>query len=49
MTLLWMLFAANGGTTAAAPLPAAAPTEIIVTGSRVATSPDDLAANGIVM
>jgi vitamin B12 transporter len=49
MTLLWMLFAANGGTTAAAPLPASAPTEIIVTGSRVATSPDDLAANVTVL
>src|SRR5690348_3229642 len=49
MTLLWMLFAANGGTSAAAPLPATAPAEIIVTGSRVATSPDDLAANVTVL
>lgn len=49
MTLLWMLFAANGGTSAAAPMPAAAPAEIIVTGSRVATSPDDLAANVTVL
>jgi len=49
MTLLWMLLAANGGTTAAAPLPAAPATEIIVTGSRVATRPDDLAANVTVL
>jgi outer membrane cobalamin receptor len=49
MTLLWMLFAANGGTTAAAPMPATAPAEIIITGSRVATRPDDLAANVTVL
>lgn len=44
MTLLWMLFAANGGTLAAAPQP-----EIVVTGSRVATAPEDLAANVTVL
>ena len=54
MTLLWMLFAANGGASAATPLPPVAPTaipptEIIVTGSRVATRPDDLAANVTVL
>jgi vitamin B12 transporter len=49
MTLLWMLFAANGGTTAAAPPPMAAPAEIIVTGSRVATRPDEVAANVTVL
>jgi outer membrane cobalamin receptor len=49
MTLLWMLFAANGGTTAAAPPPAAPSAEIIVTGSRVATRPEDLAANVTVL
>ena len=54
MTLLWMLFAANGGASAATPLPTVAPTalpptEIIVTGSRVATPPDDLAANVTVL
>ncbi len=40
-----MLFAANGGTTVALPAPAAPASEIVVTGSRVATRPDDLAAN----
>src|SRR5262245_58987502 len=49
MTLLWMLFAANGGTTAAAPPPASPPAEIIVTGSRVATRPDEVAANVTVL
>src|ERR1044072_5621941 len=50
MTLLLMLFAANGGTTAAAaPQPAAPSTEIIITGSRVATRPEDLAANVTVL
>jgi vitamin B12 transporter len=38
--LLWILLAANAGTPAAAPQP-----EIIVTGSRVATTADDIAAN----
>ena len=54
MTLLWMLFAANAGASAAMPPPAIAPAaippaEIIVTGSRVATRPDDLAANVTVL
>jgi outer membrane cobalamin receptor len=54
MNLLWMLFAVNGGTSAAMPpatvVPAATPpTEIIVTGSRVATRPDELAANVTVL
>src|SRR4051794_27568698 len=49
MTLLWMLFAANGGTSAAMALPTVPPAEIIVTGSRVATRPDDLAANVTVL
>ena len=44
MNLLWMLLAANGGTAAAAPQ-----TEIVVTGSRVATPADDLAANVTVL
>ena len=50
MTLLWMLFAANGGTRGRPPpAPADASTEIVVTGSRVATPPDDLAANVTVL
>jgi outer membrane cobalamin receptor len=49
MSLLWMLLAANGGTTAAAPQPAPPPAEIIVTGSRVATRPDEVAANVTVL
>jgi vitamin B12 transporter len=40
-----MLFAANGGTAVALPAPAAPQSEIVVTGSRVATPPDDLGAN----
>ena len=40
-----MIFAANGGTTVALPAPAAPQSEIVVTGSRVATPPDELAAN----
>ena len=38
--MLWMLLAANGATVAATPSP-----EIVVTGSRVATPEDDVAAN----
>jgi outer membrane cobalamin receptor len=38
--LIWILFAANGGVALPAPQP-----EIIVTGSRVATTPDNIAAN----
>ncbi|HLA74068.1 MAG TPA: TonB-dependent receptor plug domain-containing protein, partial [Steroidobacteraceae bacterium] len=38
--MLWMLLAANGATVAATPSP-----EIVVTGSRVATPQDDVAAN----
>src|SRR5688572_28462070 len=36
---------ANGGSAAALPQPAVSPAEIVVTGSRVATAPDDVAAN----
>jgi vitamin B12 transporter len=44
-TLIWMLLAASGPTAAAAtPQP-----EIVVTGSRVATAPDDIAANVTVL
>ena len=43
-----MLLAANGGTAVALP-PAAPQPEIVVTGSRVATSPDELAANVTVL
>jgi vitamin B12 transporter len=49
MTLLWTLFAANG---AALPPPAqpASPAEtVVVTGSRVATDPDDVGANVTVL
>jgi vitamin B12 transporter len=42
--LIWILFAANGGV--ALPAPQA---EIIVTGSRVATAPEDIAANVTVL
>src|SRR5215831_6141447 len=55
MTLLWMLFAADGGTSSAfaPPSPSTAfgqvQSEIVVTGSRVATKPDDLAANVTVL
>jgi outer membrane cobalamin receptor len=49
MTLIWMLFAANGGTTAAVPPSPAPAAEIIVTGSRVATPPGELAANVTVL
>ena len=42
--MIWILFAANGGVTLPAPQP-----EIIVTGSRVATTPDDIAANVTVL
>src|SRR5688572_2453154 len=49
MSLLWMLLAANGGTAAAAPQPANSQPEIVVTGSRVATPADDLAANVTVL
>jgi outer membrane cobalamin receptor len=42
--LIWILFAANGGVALPAPQP-----EIIVTGSRVATAPDDIAANVTVL
>src|SRR5215510_3985171 len=54
MNPLWILFAVNGGSTAAANLPANTqpvnvPTEIVVTGSRVATPPDDVAANVTVL
>src|SRR5688572_10376087 len=45
MSLLWIVFAANGGTPVALPAPATPQSEIVVTGSRVATPPDDLAAN----
>jgi outer membrane cobalamin receptor len=46
--LLWILFAANGG--ASTPLPSVPPQpEIIVTGSRVATPGDDVAANVTVL
>ncbi|MBC8027919.1 MAG: TonB-dependent receptor, partial [Steroidobacteraceae bacterium] len=45
--MLWILLAANGGTL---PAPAAIPEkEIVVTGSRVATAPSDLAANVTVL
>jgi vitamin B12 transporter len=40
MTFLWILAAANSGVATTSPQP-----EIVVTGSRVATAPDDLAAN----
>ena len=40
MTILWILAAANGGVALPAPQP-----EIIVTGSRVATTPDEIAPN----
>lgn len=51
MTLFVMLFAAAGGSAAVpATTPAASsPAEIVVTGSRVATPPDDLAANVTVL
>jgi outer membrane cobalamin receptor len=53
MTLLVLLLAANGGTTTPVPQPvspaASAGQEIVVTGSRVATPPDDLAANVTVL
>ena len=42
--MIWILFAANGGVALPAPQP-----EIIVTGSRVATTPDDIAANVTVL
>ena len=42
--MIWILFAANGGVALPAPQP-----EIIVTGSRVATAPDDIAANVTVL
>jgi outer membrane cobalamin receptor len=48
MTLLWMLLAANGGTTVAIP-PANSQPEIVVTGSRVATPPDEIGANVTVL
>ena len=44
MTILWILAAANAGVALPAPQP-----EIVVTGSRVATSPDDIAANVTVL
>jgi outer membrane cobalamin receptor len=54
MSLLWILVAASGGNTPSPPQPAsaqpAAPqTEIVVTGSRVATPPGELAANVTVL
>ena len=49
MSLLWMLFAANGGTAATSPQPANSQPEIVVTGSRVATPRDDVAANVTVL
>jgi outer membrane cobalamin receptor len=52
MSLLLVVFAVNGATAAHAPQPAAPPgtqPEVVVTGSRVATAPDDLAANVTVL
>jgi outer membrane cobalamin receptor len=52
MSLLLALFAVNGGTAANTPVPSAAAgtqPEIVVTGSRVATAPEDLAANVTVL
>ena len=42
--MIWILFAANGGVALPAPQP-----EIIVTGSRVATTPENIAANVTVL
>ena len=42
--MIWILLAANGGVTLPTPQP-----EIIVTGSRVATTADDIAANVTVL
>src|SRR5688572_25894131 len=44
MSVIFALLA-NGATAAALPQPAVSPAEIVVTGSRVATAPDDVAAN----
>jgi vitamin B12 transporter len=44
MTILWILAAANGGVALPAPQP-----EVVVTGSRVATTPDEIAANVTVL
>jgi vitamin B12 transporter len=49
MSLFWMLFAATGGVPTATPQPATPQPEIVVTGSRVATRPADLAANVTVL
>jgi vitamin B12 transporter len=45
MTILWILAAANGAAVTPAPQSTTPQPEIIVTGSRVATDPDDVAAN----
>jgi len=49
MNLLWMLLAANGGTAVAPPQSANSQSEIIVTGSRVATPAEDVASNVTVL
>src|SRR4051794_35777443 len=48
MTMLWMLLAANSATTTATAT-VTPPPEIVVTGSRVATPADDIAANVTVL
>ena len=49
MTILWILAAANGAAVTPSPQAATPQPEIIVTGSRVATDPEDLAANVTVL
>jgi vitamin B12 transporter len=49
MSILLILAAANGAATSPAQSPAGLQPEIVVTGSRVATPPDDLAANVTVL
>jgi outer membrane cobalamin receptor len=46
---LFLVFAANGALAAAPAEPATPNTEIVITGSRVATTPDDVAANVTVL
>jgi vitamin B12 transporter len=49
MTILWILAAANGAAVTPTPQATTPQPEIIVTGSRVATPQDDLAANVTVL